>query len=116
MREEIHRAATSYSVVKNPRIQELFELTSKFEEEHHEETDVLHGWINALQDRVKAAESLQPVHIFHRAQVGTVCGLLEELRQVKEVKKEEVLAKADEIKDLGTNLASMSKNFALPKQ
>ena len=69
-------------------------------EEHHEEMDVPRGWNNALQDRLRIAEKLQPVHIFHRAQVGTVCEVLEKLRQVKEVKKEEVLAKDDEIKEL----------------
>ena len=74
------------------------------DEKHGEEMDVLRRKNNALQDRVKAAENKRPVHIFHKAQVGTVCGLLEKLRQVKEVKKEEVLAKDAEIKELGTKV------------
>ena len=64
--------------------------------------DVLRGWNNELQDRLRIAEKLQPVHMFHRVQADTVCEVLGKLLQVKEVKKEEVFTKDDEIKELGT--------------
>ena len=74
------------------------------DEKHGEEMDALRTRNNELQDRLKVAENKQPVHIFHTAQVGTVCNLLERLRQAKEVKKEEVLAKDEAIKELGAKV------------
>ena len=76
----------------------------RIDEKHEEKMDVLRKRNNALQDRLRIAENKQPVHIFHTAQVGKVCEVLEKLRRVKEMKKEEVLAKDVEIKKLGTKV------------
>ena len=54
--------------------------------------------IDVPQDRLRIAENKKRIHIFHRAQVGQVCEVLKKLRQVKEVKREEVLAKDGKIK------------------
>ena len=44
-----------------------------------------------------------------------MCGLLGRLRQVKEVKKEGVLAKDDEIKELGTKIGQCEQELRVPK-
>ena len=86
------------------------------DEKHGDEMNVLRRRNNALQDRLKMAENQQPVHIFHRAQVGTVCEVLEKLRQVKEVKKEEVLAKDDKIKELSGKVDQYEQEIHVLKE
>lgn len=70
---------------------------------HQQELAELRGWNVTLQERLKIARRLQPVIIFHRAQVGTVCEMHEKLVQMKQAKKEELAAKDKECEDLRTH-------------
>ena len=59
---------------------------------HGRELAELRGWNDTLQGRLDIARRLQPVTIFHRAQVGTVCEMHEKLVQFKKAKAEELAA------------------------
>ena len=74
------------------------------EKKHQEELNELRGWNVTIQDRLKIARRLQPVLIFHRSQVGTVSEMHRKLVNMKKEKKEELSAKEDEIKDLGSKI------------
>lgn len=74
------------------------------EKKHQEELNEFRGWNNTLQDQLRVAQRQRPVYIFHEAQVGTVCEMHEKLVQMKKAKKEELSAKEDEIKALGTRI------------
>ncbi|CAD6579939.1 MAG: hypothetical protein ASARMPRED_009301 [Alectoria sarmentosa] len=67
---------------------------------HGQELAEIRGWNVTLQERLKIARRLQPVYIFHRAEVGTVCEMHEKLVQMKKAKKEELAAKEKENEDL----------------
>ena len=122
LEEQVELVEDKCETVTNDSVEALAQEARRTEyritcivEKHRDEMDVLRRRNNALQDRLKTAENQQPVHIFHRAQVGTVCAVLEKLRQVKEVKKEEALAKDDEIKELSTKVDQYEREIRVLK-
>ena len=79
---------------------QLYRIRTK----HNEELTELRGWNVTIQDRLKIARRLQPVILFHRAQVGTVCEMHGKLVQMKKMKEEELDAKDKQIEELRTNI------------
>lgn len=73
---------------------------TRLETTHRQELAEIRGWNVTLQERLKIARRLQPVILFHRAEVGTVCEMHEKLVQMKKAKKEELAAKEKENEDL----------------
>lgn len=78
---------------------------------HGEELAELRGWNNILQERLDIARRLQPVLIFHEAQVGTVCEMQKKLVQLKKTKTEELAALNKEKDDLRARIDSQEREI-----
>ena len=122
LQAQVQSANHDCETAKNDSVEALAQAARRTEyritcidEKHGEEMDVLRRNNNTLQDRLKIAENKQPVHIFHTAQVGAVCKVLEKLLQVKEVTKEKVLAKDVEIKKLDTKVHKYEREIRVLK-
>ena len=92
------RQQISYNEKRNLR-EMKFQITC-IEKKHQRDMTELRGWNTLIQDRLNIARRLQPVLIFHRAEVGTVCEMHEKLVQFKKAKKDEMAVKEEEIKNL----------------
>ena len=103
-KEKCETVSSDSTEVLTETARQMENRIERIDKNHKEEMDVLRKRNKGLQDQLRLAESKQPVHIFHTAQVGKLCEVVEKLRRVKEVKKEEALAKDVEIKKLGTKV------------
>ena len=72
----------------------------RIEKKHKREMADLRGWNTTIQDRLNIARRLQPVYIFHRAEVGTVCEMHEKMNQMKKANEADLAAKENKVKEL----------------
>ena len=122
LEEQVEILRDKYQNVKDDAKEALTEAARQSRDQiqslirkHHEEMGVLQRSNNALHDRIKIAENKKPIYTLHKAQVGQVCKVLEKVRQVKEVKREEVLAKDGKIKALSTKIDQYEREIRVLK-